>query len=66
MKGILCSMLANNEKVVEMFKSIDTRGLPKNCFIGDVNMVMEQHCNSKARTWIAELTTQTFGAHGML
>ncbi|KAG6386640.1 hypothetical protein SASPL_151808 [Salvia splendens] len=31
-KGILYSMLANSEEVVEMFKSIDIYGLPNNCF----------------------------------
>ncbi|KAL1568118.1 UPF0481 protein [Salvia divinorum] len=51
-KGILCSMLANDEEVVEMFKSIDTYGFPDNCFFRDVNMGIAEHCTSKARAWM--------------
>ncbi|KAL1568101.1 UPF0481 protein [Salvia divinorum] len=59
-KGILCSMLANDEEVVEMFKSIDTYGFPDNCFFSDVNMGIAEHCTSKARTWMAELINTNF------
>ncbi|XP_041990788.1 UPF0481 protein At3g47200-like [Salvia splendens] len=59
-KGILYSMLANDEEVVEMVKSIDTYGFPDDCVFSDVNMRIEKHCTSKARTWMAELINTNF------
>ena len=59
-KGILCSMLANDKEVVEMFKSIDIYGLPNNCFFTDVNMGIAEHCTSKARTWMVQLINTNF------
>ncbi|XP_047939423.1 uncharacterized protein LOC125186974 isoform X1 [Salvia hispanica] len=59
-KDILYSMLANDEEVVEMVKSIDTYGFASNFFFSDVNMRIEKHCTSKARTWMAELINTNF------
>ncbi|KAL0346196.1 UNVERIFIED_CONTAM: hypothetical protein Sradi_4450900 [Sesamum radiatum] len=54
-KGILFSRLGSDEEVVKMFKQIDTFGVEKWDHFLDVKMRIEEHCNSKARTWMAEL-----------
>ncbi|KAL0346198.1 UNVERIFIED_CONTAM: hypothetical protein Sradi_4451100 [Sesamum radiatum] len=54
-KGILFSRLGSDEEVVKMFKQMDTFGAEKSDQFLDVKMRIEQHCNSKAKTWMAEL-----------
>ncbi|KAK4387757.1 hypothetical protein Sango_2382300 [Sesamum angolense] len=53
--GILFSRLGSDEEVVELFKEIDTYGLGSRYVFPDVKMRIEEHCNSKAKTWMAEL-----------
>ncbi|XP_047940863.1 uncharacterized protein LOC125188154 [Salvia hispanica] len=57
---ITYSLLANDEEVVEMVKSVDTYGFAGDCHFRDVNMSIEKHCTSKARTWMAELINTNF------
>ena len=59
-KGILYSLLASDEKVVELFKSIDTYGYSNFGLFRDVKMRIEEHCNNKARTWMADLLNTKF------
>ncbi|XP_047974748.1 UPF0481 protein At3g47200-like [Salvia hispanica] len=59
-KGILYGLLATDEDVVEMFKSIDTYGYPNRGLFLDVKMMIEEHCNNKARTWMADLMKTNF------
>ncbi|KAL0316772.1 UNVERIFIED_CONTAM: hypothetical protein Sradi_5555400 [Sesamum radiatum] len=53
--GILFSRLGSDEEVVQVFKEIDTYGLSSGNVFQDVKMRIEEHCNSKAKTWTAEL-----------
>lgn len=56
-KGILLlHRTANIEQVVHFFESIDTFGLSNNKNIyEDVLHRIGEHCNSKAKTWMADL-----------
>ncbi|KAL1568104.1 UPF0481 protein [Salvia divinorum] len=54
-KGILYSLLASDEEVVEMFKSIDTYGFSNRDLFLAVTMRIDEHCNNKGRTWMADL-----------
>ncbi|KAL0346195.1 UNVERIFIED_CONTAM: hypothetical protein Sradi_4450800 [Sesamum radiatum] len=53
--GVLFSRLGSDEEVVELFKEIDTHGLRSPSVFKDVKMRTEEHCKSKAKTWMAEL-----------
>ncbi|XP_047961355.1 uncharacterized protein LOC125206094 [Salvia hispanica] len=57
-KGILFSQLANDEEVVEIFKSIDTYGFSNFGLFHEVKI--DKHCNSKAKTWLADLINTNF------
>ncbi|KAG6386659.1 hypothetical protein SASPL_151828 [Salvia splendens] len=61
-KGILYGSLASDDEVVEMFKSIETYGCSNRAqgLFRDVKMRIEEHCNSKARTWMADLMKTNF------
>ncbi|XP_042037885.1 uncharacterized protein LOC121783774 isoform X2 [Salvia splendens] len=59
-KGILFSMLASDEKVLHIFKSIDTYGHSNFGLFYEVKMRINEHCNSKAKTWMAELCNTNF------
>ncbi|KAG6386652.1 hypothetical protein SASPL_151820 [Salvia splendens] len=59
-KGILYSLLAKDEEVVEMFKSIDTYGYSNDDLLCDVKKSIEEHCNNKTRTWMAEFINTYF------
>ncbi|KAL1568128.1 putative UPF0481 protein [Salvia divinorum] len=59
-KGVLYSRLASDEEVVEMFKSIDTYGYSKHGLLDEVKMRIEEHCSSKAKTWMADLINTKF------
>ena len=59
-KCILYSLLATDEDVVEMFKSVDTYGYPNRGLFLDVKMRIEEHFNNKVRTWMAELMKTNF------
>ena len=61
-KGILYGLLASDEDVVEIFKSIDTYGYSNRTrgLFRDVKMGIEEHCNSKVRTWTADLMKTNF------
>ncbi|CAA3000724.1 Hypothetical predicted protein [Olea europaea subsp. europaea] len=54
-KKILFSTLDNDERVAEVIKEIDTYGLDIDHIFYDVKTRIEEHCSSKAKTWIAEL-----------
>ncbi|KAK4432079.1 hypothetical protein Salat_0970000 [Sesamum alatum] len=54
-KGILFSCLGSDEEVVRMFKQIDTYGADNSGLFLDVKTRIEEHCNSKAKTWMADL-----------
>ncbi|KAL1568129.1 UPF0481 protein [Salvia divinorum] len=61
-KGILYSMLASDEEVLDIFKSIDTYGCGFSVTEGfyEVKMMIDEHCNSKAKTWMADLINTNF------
>ncbi|KAK4432078.1 hypothetical protein Salat_0969900 [Sesamum alatum] len=54
-KGILFSCLGSDEEVVKVFKQIDTFGMDYLGTFADVRMRIGEHCDSKAKTWMAEL-----------
>ncbi|KAH6772178.1 hypothetical protein C2S51_010582 [Perilla frutescens var. frutescens] len=59
-RGVLLNRLANLEKVVEVFKEIDTFGLHDQDIFKDVKRRIEEHCSSRAKTWFAELIYTRF------
>lgn len=59
-RGLMSNRTANLEKVVELFKEIDTFGLHEQDILKDVKREIEEHCNSRAKTWIAELIYTRF------
>ncbi|KAI3446519.1 hypothetical protein Pfo_003184 [Paulownia fortunei] len=59
-KGILLNRFANQEKVVKMFKELDTFGVADLDIFKDVKRRVEEHCRSKAKTWIADLIYTRF------
>lgn len=59
-KGILISVLASDEEVLHVFKSIDTYGFSNFGLFYEVKMRINEHCNSKANTWMAELINTNF------
>ncbi|KAG6411063.1 hypothetical protein SASPL_129137 [Salvia splendens] len=58
--GVILNRLANLEKVVEVIKEIDTFGLHDQDLFKDVKREIEEHCRSKARTWLADLIYTRF------
>ncbi|XP_047940307.1 putative UPF0481 protein At3g02645 [Salvia hispanica] len=58
--GVILNRLANLEKVVEVIKEIDTFGLHDQDIFKDVKMRIEEHCRSRARTWLADLIYTRF------
>ncbi|CAA2972765.1 Hypothetical predicted protein [Olea europaea subsp. europaea] len=54
-KKIIFSNLETDEQVLKVIKEIDAGGIHYAPFLEVVKMKIEDHCNSKARTWFAEL-----------
>ncbi|KAK6146329.1 hypothetical protein DH2020_020198 [Rehmannia glutinosa] len=54
-KGILFNRLANHEQAVKVFKEIDMFGYVDFDIFDDVKQRIEEHCKSKAKTWIVDL-----------
>lgn len=54
-KGILFSCLGSDEEVLKMYKQIDTYGVNNCGLFLDVKTRIEEHCSSKAKTWMADL-----------
>ncbi|KAL6523816.1 hypothetical protein OROHE_016354 [Orobanche hederae] len=54
-KDILFSSLANDEEVVTMFKEMDTYGMDNISIFQDVRERIDKHCDSRGKTWKAEL-----------
>ncbi|KAG8391203.1 hypothetical protein BUALT_Bualt01G0163400 [Buddleja alternifolia] len=54
-KGILFNKFSNNEEVVKILKEIYTFGLVNFNIYEDVNLRIREHCNSKSKTWMADL-----------
>ncbi|KAK6130893.1 hypothetical protein DH2020_035368 [Rehmannia glutinosa] len=52
-RGILTNALGDNEQVVEMFRGIDT--FDYSDVFEDVRLRIEEHCRSKAKTWVADV-----------
>ncbi|KAI3446520.1 hypothetical protein Pfo_003185 [Paulownia fortunei] len=59
-KGILLNTFANYEQVVKVFKEIDTFGYRNLDIFEDVRRRVEDHCRSRAKTWIADLIHTRF------
>ncbi|KAH6758068.1 hypothetical protein C2S52_023079 [Perilla frutescens var. hirtella] len=60
-KGIIESFVGESEEIVRMFKEIDSHGMESIGGVFDVmKMRINEHCNSKAKTWIAELINTNF------
>ncbi|KAK4432067.1 hypothetical protein Salat_0968800 [Sesamum alatum] len=54
-KGIMVSHLRSDDQMVRMFKQIDTYGVDHWGLFQDVTTRIDDHCNSKAKTWMADL-----------
>ncbi|KAK6122803.1 hypothetical protein DH2020_043408 [Rehmannia glutinosa] len=54
-KKILFSCLANDEEVVKMFKEMDTYGMDNIGIFQDVKKRIDEHCDSRGKTWKAKL-----------
>ncbi|KAG6413669.1 hypothetical protein SASPL_126383 [Salvia splendens] len=53
--GVMLNRFGNLENVVQMIKEVDTFGLHDQDIFKDVKRRIEEHCRSKARTWLADL-----------
>ncbi|KAG6411062.1 hypothetical protein SASPL_129136 [Salvia splendens] len=58
--GVMLNRLGNVENVVQIMKEIDTFGLHDQDIFKDVKRRIEEHCRSKARTWLADLIYSRF------
>ncbi|KAI3470998.1 hypothetical protein Pfo_027661 [Paulownia fortunei] len=54
-KRILISNLGSDEQVLKVFKEMNTYGMENAGIFQDVKEKIEEHYNSKAKTWMAEL-----------
>ncbi|XP_051148488.1 uncharacterized protein LOC127263485 [Andrographis paniculata] len=59
-KGILFSDLGSDKEVVEAFKEIRTYGIDDCDSFAYVKKQLDEHCNSRAKTWVAELIHNYF------
>ncbi|KAH6758070.1 hypothetical protein C2S52_023081 [Perilla frutescens var. hirtella] len=59
-KGIIVSFVGESEEVVRIFKEIDSYGFENFEVFDVIKMRINEHCNSKAKTWIAELINTKF------
>ncbi|KAL1554664.1 putative UPF0481 protein [Salvia divinorum] len=58
--GVMLNRFGNLENVVQMIKEVDTFGLHDQDIFKDVKRRIEEHCRSKARTWLADLIYSRF------
>ncbi|XP_047942668.1 putative UPF0481 protein At3g02645 [Salvia hispanica] len=58
--GVMLNRFGNLENVVQMVKEVDTFGLHDQDIFKDVKRRIEEHCRSKARTWLADLVYSRF------
>ncbi|KAK6151338.1 hypothetical protein DH2020_013973 [Rehmannia glutinosa] len=59
-KGILLNTLGDYEQVVKVFKEVDTFRYRHLDVFGDIRQRVEEHCRSRAKTWIADLIHARF------
>ena len=59
-KGIIVSFVGDSEEIVRMFKEIDFHGIENHRVFDEIKMRINDQCNSKAKTWIAELINTNF------
>ncbi|KAH6826629.1 hypothetical protein C2S53_019737 [Perilla frutescens var. hirtella] len=59
-KGIIVSFVGESEEIVRIFNEIDSYGLENLQVFDVIKMRINDHCNSKAKTWIAELINTNF------
>ncbi|KAL7111769.1 hypothetical protein ACP275_05G110700 [Erythranthe tilingii] len=59
-KGILINKFQNHEQLLEEFKGVDTFGLDNLDVFKEVRREIEEHCRSKAKTWMADLIHTRF------
>ncbi|XP_012834225.1 PREDICTED: UPF0481 protein At3g47200-like [Erythranthe guttata] len=59
-KGILINKFQNHEQLLEEFKGVDTFGLDNLDIFKEVRREIEEHCRSKAKTWMADLIHTRF------
>lgn len=52
-KGVLYSVLTNDDGVVRLFQDTDTYGISFQIDIYKVKMRIEKHCNDRAKMWLA-------------
>lgn len=61
-KGIFFNMLGTDEDLVKMFQSIKTYSTENLFSLQELRLKIEEHCDSKAKTWIAELLHTYFSS----
>ncbi|KAH6808499.1 hypothetical protein C2S51_029607 [Perilla frutescens var. frutescens] len=59
-KGIIVSFVGESEEIVRMFKEIDFDGIETIPVFDEIKMRINNHCKSKAKTWIAQLINTYF------
>lgn len=59
-RGILINKFQNHEQVVEEVKAVETFGLDNLDVFNEVRREIEEHCRSKAKTWVADLIHTRF------
>lgn len=61
-KGILINRFQNQQQLVEELRGVDTFGMDNSEIFKEVKMEIEEHCNSKAKTWMADLIHTRFAS----
>ncbi|MCD7446304.1 hypothetical protein HAX54_000114 [Datura stramonium] len=61
-KGILFNMLGSDEEVANVYKELNTHGVNNFRIFQDVKEKIQEHYDSKAKTWIAELQHTYFSS----
>ncbi|KAG8391204.1 hypothetical protein BUALT_Bualt01G0163500 [Buddleja alternifolia] len=59
-RGIWLNKFSNNEEVVKFIKEINTFGLVNFSNLDYVNQRIREHCDNKAKTWMADLIHTRF------
>ncbi|KAJ8537894.1 hypothetical protein K7X08_014434 [Anisodus acutangulus] len=59
-KKIIINRLGSDKEVVQVYKDLNTYGAEDNSYFWHVKNEIEEHYNSKAKTWMAELNSTYF------
>ncbi|KAL1549579.1 hypothetical protein AAHA92_17668 [Salvia divinorum] len=61
-KGIIVNRFQNQQQLVEELRGVDTFGMDNSDIFKDVKVEIEEHCKSKAKTWMVDLIHTWFAS----